>query len=76
MEEELYRAIPDDTTLLDSSLSSSLASLCAATAEVCDGIHFMFETMSRERVEGEGERREVFISCNEADVTNFTPLLV
>lgn len=36
----------------------------------------MFETMSRERVEGEGERREVFISCNEADVTNFTSLLV
>ena len=36
----------------------------------------MFETMSRERVEGEGERRKVFIPCNEADVTNFTPLLV
>ena len=35
MEEELYRTIPDDTTLLDSSLSSSLASLCAATPEVC-----------------------------------------
>ena len=34
MEEELYRAIPDDTTVLDSSLSSSLTSLCAATAEI------------------------------------------
>lgn len=78
MEEELYRAIPDDTTLLDSSLSSSLASLCAATAEVCVmGYSSCLRLyMSRERVEGEEERRKVFISCNEADVTNFTPLLV
>lgn len=62
MEEELYRAIPDDTTLLDSSLSSSLASLCAATAEVCVmGYMFMFETMSREGGRGGREEKSFFL---------------
>lgn len=32
-EEEFYRAIPDDTTHLDSSLSSSLTSLCATSRD-------------------------------------------